>query len=191
MGKYADISRGPKGSRLVRVPFAGSGGAFSVSPEGELVHGQPDGYDVAVRVLSNTEEADALGAARRRAIAKGLTDPKAGDQIYDLAVMVETCAIACLDPNGSERFFESADQIWNELDRDTIAYIYQAQSAYADACSPRVRTLGPEEYIAGLAVLAGEDESASIRFFERCGPGLQWRFARTLACQLLMRQTLK
>ena len=55
----------------------------------------------------------------------------------------------------------------------------------------RIRPITFEEVDFSLAVLAGEDESASIRFFERCGPGLQWRFARTLACQLLMRQTLK
>jgi len=192
VGRYADISRGARSTKTIRVPAEGEGGSLQVDDNGVVQGLAPDGYDVAVKVLTNSEEADVLAAARRRAVAKGVAEPKAGEPIYDLAVMVETVAAACFDPTATTTpFFDSADQIWNDLDRDTIAFIYQAQAAFADKCSPQVRTLSPETYVAGLALLAGEDESASIRFFERCGPGLQWNFARTLACQLLMRQTDK
>lgn len=142
-----------------------------------------------LRVLSADEESEALSRARARAMAKGLVDPKAGEPIYDIAVMAETLFSAARVVGGEEPFFDTSADV-SSLDRDTIQYLYQAHSLFTDRCSPRLMKMSPEEFVAGIAVLAGED-SESIRFFERLGSGMQWIYTRTLARQAVISQTLR
>lgn len=142
-----------------------------------------------LRVLSTDEESDVISRARARAIAKGLVDPKAGEPLYDIAIMSETVFSASRVVGGEDPFFDTVADV-TSLDRDTIQYIYQAHSLFTDRCSPRLMKMSPEEFVAGIAVLAGED-SESIRFFERLGSGMQWIYTRTLARQAVISQTLR
>ena len=111
------------------------------------------------------------------------------EETYDISLMAETVFAAARVVGGEDAFFDAASDV-SSLDRDTIQYLYQAHALFTDRCSPRLLKMSPEEFVAGIAVLASED-SESIRFFERLGPGLQWIYTRTLARQAVTSQTLR
>lgn len=171
MSRFRDIVRGARARETVSVAL----------DDGEM--------RMDLRLLSVDEETDAIARARARAIAKGLGEPKAGEPLYDISLMAETVFAAACVVGTEERFFDSSSDV-SSLDRDTIQYLYQAHSLFADRCSPRLLKMSPEEFVAGIAILASED-SESIRFFERLGSGLQWTYVRTLARQAVISQTLR
>lgn len=171
MSRFRDIVRGARARETVSVAL----------DDGEM--------RMDLRLLSVDEETDAIARARARAIAKGLAEPKAGEPLYDISLMAETVFAAARVVGGEDAFFDAASDV-SSLDRDTIQYLYQAHALFTDRCSPRLLKMSPEEFVAGIAVLASED-SESIRFFERLGPGLQWIYTRTLARQAVTSQTLR
>lgn len=173
MSRYSDISKGSRARTTITFPL-------------------PDdsGPRIDLRALSASEEAECVRAATAQAKARDVSDPKIGNEIFDIARMVETLAVAALEHGTDNRFFSSSAEVW-DLDRDTIQFLYQAHATFADLVSPRSKAKSPEEFIAGIAALASEDADESMRFFERCGPGLQWTYARTLAVQAVTQQTLR
>lgn len=173
MSRFRDIVRGARVREPVSFP----------------VQGAETDATADLRVLLADEEIEAVSRARAFAMSKGLANPREGDAIYDLALMVETILLAALEVGSDARFFDAAEDV-RALDRDTIQYVYQRHSIMSDRCSPRLLKMSPEEFVAGIAVLASED-SESVRFFERLGSGLQWIYTRTLARQAVISQTLR
>lgn len=103
---------------------------------------------VDVRPLTAAEEIEALAAARAYALAKGLSEPKEGEPVYDLAVMAHLALAACLDhdqPATPVPFFDSVEQALS-LDRDRLQVLFEGWNAWQDECSPRKRQLSAEEY---------------------------------------------
>src|SRR4051812_6340335 len=104
---------------------------------------------VAVRPLSGTEEGAVLERARAYAVAKGVADPKDGDRLYDLGLMVHVLAIACVDVDDPTRpfFDKGAQQVLDNLDADRIALLYEAQQVWQEECSPRKSKMNPGEWL--------------------------------------------
>lgn len=149
--------------------------------------GEEVGLGCLLRPLNGIEEEEALVEARARAIAKGVTDPSPGDPIYDLALMIETIALGCMDPDSPkearEPTFADGDEIRASFGREAIAYIYAAHQAWQDEASPTLAKLDAKGYVDAIAKLGGPDEVESRRFFLRLQPGLLWSFTRSLAVQ--------
>jgi hypothetical protein len=182
MARFGQIAKGKRARHP--VPFPRGEGPV---PLPEVVDGQlryPSAVDldtVDLRILTADETADVLADARAHAKKKGVEDPKDGNPIYDLAEMVYTLARACLDHDETEEapyFDGGAEQIWAEVDRDRIAYLFQCHQTWQDACSPRLRSLQPDELKAHVIALGVADNEIP---FVQLSPGMQWICTRTLA----------
>jgi hypothetical protein len=174
MSKFSTIARGTRGEKAMELPALDGGDGL--------------GIPCLVRALNGLEEEQLLVAARERAIAAGLTEPKIGEPIYDLAVMLETIARACLDPDSPkgarELMFTDADEARAAYGREAIAYIYELQKAWQDEVSPTIGQMDAKGYIHALATMGGEDQEQAMLFFYRLEPGIRASFTRTMACQL-------
>ena len=137
---------------------------------------------VDIVVLSGVEEAKALEMARAAAVRAGVADPKPNEPLYDLAFMVQTLLIGCVDhdspSNAPVPFFESAEQILKNLNRDQITHLFVQHEHWQDECSPRAKDLTEDQFYTWLVGVA-ESESPSD-FFELLRPATLWRFTRTM-----------
>lgn len=164
-----------------------SGSAAPVAPDDEPVL-------VALVVLTGDEDDQALANARTHAVAKGVSDPKPNDPIYDLAFMVETLLLGCVDVSSPENapvlFFDSAEQIRKNMTRDQIVHLFAQHEFFQDQTSPRAKRFENEQQYYAWLVGVAESESPSD-FFESIGPALLWSSVRTLIRQLALSQTDK
>lgn len=136
-----------------------------------------------IRALTGAEEADAIRAAFDYARQDGNDKPAEGDALFDMGLMANVIAVACLDPDSpaTERtpfFSGGASEILRELSRDTIVHLYNRQALWQDEVSPYRRRLTSEELLAkALEVVAEESD----RPFSELSPATQWIFTRTMA----------
>lgn len=173
MAKFSKLARGSRGEKSAQIP--------SPDPDGEPI-------SVIVRAINAIEEEAVLVAARARAVGQGVADPKIGDPIYDLSVMVETIAAAYFDAESTasdrQKFFDGgADQV-REYGREAVAYIYELQQAWQDEVAPTIKSLSTHEVVEAFTKLGGEDETQARDFFYRLRPGLRWNCMRSLALLL-------
>jgi len=173
--KFSQISKGTRAEQQVTLP-------------------PPDGTEAPipslVRALNGTEEGAALEHARAYAKARGVAEPRPGEPLYDLALMVETVAVAYLDPESPaaarEPLFDGGpDQLRQHYGREAITYLYEIQQAWQDEVSPSLKKLDAKGYVEALFKLGGPDEEDARVFFIRSLPGLRWSLARTMALQLV------
>jgi hypothetical protein len=164
MSRFAAIARGTRA--LKRVPFT----IWETTVE------------VALRPLNAMEEGEAFAGARAYAVGKGVPDPKPGERLYDLGLMVETLARGCVDADApTAPFFASAVEILEHLDTDRIALLFEQHQAWQDECAPRPKEMGGEEFLA-LVLRAAEDESNGAESpFSTLQPVLRASSERTLA----------
>lgn len=152
----------------------------------------PDGveYEVALVPLSGSQEMQALADARKVATERGSAEPKAGDALYERALWACTLAAACIDPESPEAaprpFFDGGvGQILDELDRDRIAYLFEAQQAWQDECAPRPGSMTGDEFLSNVLACARSEDGAELPF-ERWRPVLRRSFVRSLALQAVI-----
>ena len=149
---------------------------------------------IIVRALDTLQTRGIRERARKTAKERGVEDPKDGDPIYDQSVMVETIALACLDvdssPEARTSFFASVVEA-ESLRPEQVAHIYEQWARHQEDVSPQFRNMSPADFAAGLLKLGGEDDGEAAVFFSRCGPALQWSYARSLAVQACAPQTPK
>ena len=209
MARFSDIQKGKRARRIVAFPMpntrcplllpvpelmaqraadaaeraTNSGGTAPVAPDDE----KP--ALVALVVLTGNEDDEVLAQARAHAIGRDVVDPKPGDPIFDLAVMVHTLLLGCIDPDSPTDkpapFFDSAEQIRANLSRDQIVHLYAHHEHWQDENSPRAKKFESENQMLGWIVGIAESENPED-FFERIGPALLWRSVRTLAKQHLL-----
>jgi hypothetical protein len=164
--KFSDVLRGTRATRDVVLPIWGQD------------------VPLAVRPLNGLETSMVLERGRAFAVAKGVSDPKDGDRLYDLGLMAHTLAIACVDREGTEKpFFDGGvEQILEALDADRIVLLYEAQQALQDECAGRITKLDPATYMAKVVEVAeakeNEDPLADLR------PSMRRAWERTTAAQL-------
>lgn len=148
-------------------------------------------WRVDVVPLVGEAEADVLVGARTFAKAHGLDDPKRGDELYELGIWVHTLLVACLDPDEQAkpvRAFDSVEQILDRgtgLDRDRIAFLFEAQQRHQDACSFRKRGLSMAEYIQAVVEHATAPEDAGELPFELWQPATRRALVSSMARQLV------
>lgn len=148
-------------------------------------------WRVDVVPLVGEAEADVLVGARTFAKAHGLDEPKRGDELYELGIWVHTLLVACLDADEPEkpvRAFDSIEQMLDRgtgLDRDRIAFIFEAQQRHQDACSFRKRGLSMAEYIQMVVEMATAPEDVPELPFERLAPATRRALVISMAKQIV------
>lgn len=176
MARFSQIARGAQQTDPVELRLAG------VS----------DFVRLAVRPLRASEDEDVLECARREAAKRGVQDPKDGNPLYDFEVAIETIARGCVDIDApASPFFDGgAEQVRRELDRDRIAYLYERQRSFQEACSPLQRDMDPSAFIAKV-LEAADTEDGDRRPFDALPRASLESFARTLARQFMSLAMLK
>jgi hypothetical protein len=176
---FTDILRGAKARKPVAFPRPSITAALlSKEPTEEVL--------VDLMPISGEEEAVVLTRARAFAVERGVADPKPGDPIYDLGLMVETLAVGCIDhespPDAPARFFASAEEIRSFLDRERIVYLYELHALWQDELAPLGRTLSEDEYYKAVLKLAdAEDPSLPFAMYR---PAILGNFMLSMARQL-------
>lgn len=165
---FSALTKGIRATKAIEFPYAGQV------------------LELYVRPLLGGEEGDALAWGRAYAVEKGIKEPREGDALYEIGVMAATVAAGCVlgpdDPDGL--FFDGGpEQVLKFLDRDRIAYLYEAQQYWQDECSPRVSRVDGQDYIAYVLACAGAAEGADPLAMLR--PVTRASFVRTLASQHL------
>ncbi len=197
MATWAQIRKGTRARRRVPLPLGTGPIAIKIGPGGVLaVEAPTEGVvQVGLRPLTSGEQADIMTRARADAIARGVSDPKPGVPIYDLAEMEHTLLLACLDPDSPQDaprpLFASIEEIRTDPDLggDRIAYLFELFQQFQEECSPQRRHMSLEETMAAMLLLGGEGEEEARRFFESLGPGLRWICMRTLGLLLRTSRT--
>lgn len=175
MSRFSQIARGPQQIEEIELVFAGAQ--------------QP--VKLGLRVLGSDDDDAILKGARDFAIKAGIANPKDGDPIYDVALARETIARGCVDiDDKTSPFFDSAEQVRTGpdgkggLDRDRIAYLFAKQQAWQDRCSPSIKSMGTDEFIAKVLEIAeaGPEDKSPFAYWL---PGFQENFVRTLVAQFV------
>lgn len=176
---FTDILRGAQARKPVAFPRPSITAALlSKEPTQEVL--------VDLMPISGEEEAGVLERARAFATTRGVADPKPGDPIYDLGLMVETLAIGCIDhdspADAPARFFASVEEIRQFLDRERIVYLYELHALWQDELAPLGRTLSEDEYYRTVLKLAdAEDPSIPFAMYR---PAILGNFMLSMARQL-------
>lgn len=166
MGAFSTIAAGARARKRVEATTI-AGAAFACE----------------LRPLVGDDDALVLQRAREFAIARGVAEPREGEPIYELALAVESLAIACVDPDDAARpFFDGGSaQIRAHLDRDRILYLYETLAAWQATFSPRERTIDWPAFVAKVYELATAGEADADAPFARWPHGTLASFTRTLA----------
>lgn len=139
---------------------------------------------LAVRPMTGVEEGEAFSAGRAYAVCKGVAEPKDTDRVYEIGVMSNTIAIACVDPDAPDtRYFANAAEVMENLDTDRIAYLFEAQQLWQDECSPRITKVNQQEWAA--MVIAVAEAAVSDNPLARWRPVTQRDFTRILASRYM------
>jgi hypothetical protein len=180
---------------MARFAQVAKGGLARQRVEVALIDGTTWAVDVVP--LIGEHEADVLVGARAFAKARGVEEPKAGVELYELGLWVHTLLVACLDPDEptkAVRAFDSVEQMLDRttgLDRDRIAFLFEAQQRHQDACSFRKRGLSMAEYIQAVVEHAVAEEDPAALPFEQWQPATRRSFVRFLAHQVTLLWNLK
>lgn len=141
---------------------------------------------VAIRPITQLEEADAIAFALEFAKGRGVVEPEHGSVLFDIAVRAKVVATATLDvdsPAGKrEPFFPSAEFVIEKYHSDAIIYLHQAWKIWQDECSPLVRVHNESELFEAMRGVAKDDDDHV--FFSRLSPRTQAicaRFSANLA----------
>jgi hypothetical protein len=166
MGTFSDVAQGAFARRTISVVI----GSADVSLD--------------VRVLGPHEEAELLRKAREFAKARGLTDPRDGDPLYEYGRWLHTCVMACVDaksPREEPRpFFDGgAEQILSSrvLTRAHLAYLAEHQEIWQAENAP-YRNIVSDDALMERIRKIGEGD---IDPFAELEPSMRWLFTRTLA----------
>ena len=181
MAKFRDIAQGALARRPVEFPL----------PSGRVI-------TVAVVPLFGESEAAVLKDARAFAQARGIPDPKDGDELYELGRWIAVIVRGVIDPESPEDnpqpFFDGgAAQILDErtgLGREWIALLFEAQQAWQDELAPRPKEMGAVEYFQAIANIIQAPPRSELPFF-RWRRVLQESFLRTLCGTLFEAHQVK
>lgn len=177
MATFSEVVKGTRVVKRVVMP----------RPEGYTV---PEGVQAPscdLRALNGLEEQAALTSARTAAIAAGVDDPKPGNPIFDLALMVERLLLACRDPEDNDKpyFDGGSEQLRQYYGRDGIALLYELQEQQQEETSPSIARFDAEDLIRAAALEmtreGPEGAEQALTFFLRLRPGLRVTLVRTLA----------
>lgn len=138
---------------------------------------------LAVRPMTGLEEGEAYAAARAYAVSKGVADPKPTDRIYEIGVMANTIAIACVDVEAHEtRYFSNANEVLDNLDTDRIAYLFEAQQLWQDECSPLVKSMTEAQWAAKIIEVT--EAAEEVDFLSPMRPVMRLAFLRLTVSRL-------
>lgn len=146
-----------------------------------------DTIKVDLRVLTGAEESLVLQRAREHAIAHGVTDPKPGDDLFEIGRAAWSVALGCLDHDSAEQdpkpFFEGgAKEVLDELDADKIGFLFARWELWQGECSLAATSMTSDQFYEQVVRVTVSDDSLP---FSQMAPVTQWVLVRTLGALLL------
>lgn len=165
--RFSNVLKGTRAERSLEIP-------------GFETDGKP--FVVLARPLTGLEYESACASARVRAVEKGVENPVIGDPIYDLALMAHILAVGCVDPDSPPDArtpsFDSAAQILERMNPETIVFVHQNHEVWQDECSPSVHKIEDNEMYNKVSEVAGADGRAT---FMRFSPSTRVTFSLSMA----------
>ena len=139
---------------------------------------------VAYRLLSGEEEAEAIAYGLKYAKDKGFPDD---EEIRELGRMAKRVALSFVDPDPGQEavsYFTGPDQVLGDprVGKERTVYLCELQELWQDQCCPSRIKMGDLEFHIALQKIAGSDAPDP---FVDLQPGLRWSFTRTTARLLL------
>lgn len=166
MARFSEIVKGPRARRR-GVAFTTLGGVEATCD---------------LRLLTGADDEAILAAATAAAKRAG-AEAVEGNIVFDFARACEVVARAGVDPDSSETdprpYFDSAEQVKENLDRERIYLLFEAQAAYQDEASPRPSKMGVEELVQMMWASTLVPEGQELPF-ERLQPVLRRSCMRSL-----------
>lgn len=153
-------------------------------------------FTVDLGIMTGAQEEACVGAAQKRAREIGVSDSE-NDINFQFAYAVEAVLVSALDPDSPEsapvRFFDSAEQIRQNLDRERILFLSESQRSFQERVSPRTKHISEEDFYVHVVQLLDEQEGAgpSDHPFWMWPRLTQESFLRSMATQLVASQPLK
>lgn len=138
---------------------------------------------VRFRPLAPFESSAVLSAALADAKAAGVSDPEAGEPIYEASRAIHSIALGLCDaesPKDPKPYFDGgAEQIKQSrlLTLDVVAYLFELWQQWSDSCSLQKSTLDEMTF----ARIMEEAAVGNARPFFALRPGARWNFTRSLA----------
>jgi hypothetical protein len=136
-------------------------------------------FPFALRPLTGTEEGDALARATEYATEKKAAKVESGNPLFDLALMLESLAIACVDVDSPKDArapcFSSAREIADALDGEQIAWLYARYEIWQAECSPSKRARTGADLVKLLVDVVEADDDLP---FSQARPGDVWNLLR-------------
>lgn len=126
------------------------------------IRGAPCSF--AIRPLSGSEEAAVLSRATEYAKTKGADRVEPGNALFDLGIMVNALALACVDtesPTADRTPFwdGGASQIEANLDSEQITFLYARYELWQSECSPSQKIQTGTQLIETLVkIVEAEDD---------------------------------
>lgn len=181
--KFREVVKGTRAVKVVTFRLANAERPPAPAP-GEKPAEDPALISVGLRVLSGAETADSLERAIAAAKAAGAKEWLDTHPLCRLHQMVQTLALACVDPDSrAEPFFASADEILQSelVGTDNIAHLFEQWETWQDECSIETKNLTPEQVIGIILDEATRQEGDAESPLARMRPGLRASFFHTTA----------
>jgi hypothetical protein len=181
--KASQLLRGYLQTKRVDLPLAGSHHQLEHDggPEPDAKRERPARVEVGLVPLSPGDEATIYERATAYARARGMGEPKEGDELYEYGKALHRCLLGVVDPDVTDRrepFFDGGlkqleDMV--ELGKDGVLTLAEMHQSYSDEISGLVAELSTEDgYAKATKELAGPDGAS---FFLSLRPGLRVSWA--------------
>jgi len=177
--RYANWRKGTRAVKDVALPINRAPGDTTEAPKVGL---RPFDGDTQLRVFQD---------ARAMAVAKGVTEPKPGDPLYNFCVQIYTVLYGTVDPDDHEQqFFATVDELLGAQDvgPDGILLLANEHAYWQEEVSPQIGKLEAEDYAKLVDEILGPE---GHDFFERLRPSVRWTLVRTMAAQPLISQIFR
>lgn len=166
--KFSNILRGTRAEKKVVLPTI-----------------EEKEFAILLRPLTGLEHEEANAQALERARSKGVTEPKLGDPIFDLAMMAAVLLHGCVDPesppNARQPTFSSLEEILVGLHPEEIVFLHHSHEIWQHECSPSKGVVDDTNLLQVVREVAGP---AGELNFMRLLPNMQ------VSCAISMARTL-
>ncbi|MGN6103716.1 MAG: hypothetical protein ACTHU0_01300 [Kofleriaceae bacterium] len=178
MMKFSNVAQGTRARKRVVI-------SEPAGPNGEPF------IECDVVPLKAGDDAKVFEEARKFAAARGVADPKPGQEIYELGLWVHTIARSCLDCTVTDRqepyFDGGVEQILHPdqgLMREQIAYLFEQQQAWQNECCPRQLSMNSIELLQFIMQHAEAPDGQDLPF-ERWPRLTQRTYVRIISAEAM------
>lgn len=138
--------------------------------------------------LSASESVDAMTFARTFASERGVSDPKEGDELYDMGLRIATLARVMVDSESPQEepepyFAGGESEMFEALDDDQAEYLFAIWENHKLKHAVRRTKLETGDLVDVIDAMVSDNDERAIAEFSCLRPGMQFQAFRTM-CRL-------